>query len=98
MLGGVRATSRWCRCGMRGRGTHTVVVGGRGRIVIPAEMRERAGLAARTPLVLLGSSGGLLLLTREQRRARVVAELDDLDLVSEMLADRCRAAGQEDAA
>jgi len=79
-------------------GTYTVVVGDRGRIVVPAEVRERAGLAEGTPLVLLETPGGLVLLTREQLRARVRLELEGLDLVAELLADRRRAAEREDAA
>mgnify|MGYP001822251665 FL=1 len=49
------------------------------------------------PLVLLETSGGLVLLTREQLRARVRDELEGLDLVGELLADRRRAAEEEDA-
>ena len=78
-------------------GTHTVIVGDRGRIVVPAEVRERAGLAPGTPLVLLESADGLVLLTRNQLRARVRGELRGLDLVAELLADRRRAAEREDA-
>ena len=78
-------------------GTYAVVMGDRGRIVVPAEVRERAGLAAGTPLVLLESSDGLILLTREQLRARVREDLSGLDLVGRLLADRRRAAEREDA-
>ena len=79
-------------------GTHAVVVGDRGRIVVPAEVRERAGLVEGTALVLFETPDGLVLLTREQLRTRVRDELAGLDLVTELLADRRRAAGQEDAA
>ncbi len=73
------------------------MVGDRGRIVVPAEVRERAGLSEGTPLVLLESPNGLILLTREQLRARVRGELHGLDLVAELLADRRQAADREDA-
>lgn len=79
-------------------GTHTVVMGDRGRIVVPADVRSRAGLAEGTPLVLLDTPSGLVLLTRAQLRARVLDELEGLDLVGELLADRRRAADEEDAA
>jgi len=79
-------------------GTYTVVVGDRGRIVVPAEVRERAGLSEGTPLVLLETPSGLVLLTREQLRDRVRGELQGLDLVADLLADRRRAAQREDAA
>jgi AbrB family looped-hinge helix DNA binding protein len=79
------------------RGTHTVVVGDRGRLVIPAEVRERAGLSAGTALVLLETPSGIVLLTRDQLRARVRADLQGLDLVSELLEERRAAAASEDA-
>lgn len=78
-------------------GTHKVVMGDRGRIVVPAEVRSRAGLHEGTALVLLDTPGGLVLMTRGQLRARVRDELEGLDLVGELLADRRRAADEEDA-
>lgn len=65
---------------------------------MPAELRTRAGLSEGTPLVVLDTPGGLVLMTRDQLRARVRAELAGLDLVGELLADRRRAADDEDAA
>lgn len=79
-------------------GTHTLVVGDRGRIVVPAAVRERAGLREGTALILLDTPHGLVLLTREQLRERVRRELDGLDLVTELLEERRRAAEREDAA
>jgi AbrB family looped-hinge helix DNA binding protein len=77
-------------------GTYSVVVGDRGRIVVPAEVRERTGLAEGTPLILLDSPAGIVLLTREQLRHRVRTELQGLDLVDDLLADRRAAAATED--
>ncbi len=77
-------------------GIHTVVMGDRGRIVVPAEVRENEQLAEGTPLVMLPTSGGLVLMTREQLRRRVQAELKGLDLVGELLAERRRASERED--
>ena len=71
-------------------------MGDRGRIVIPQEIRERAGLVAGMPLILLETADGLLLLTREQLKARVRADLAGLDLVGELLAERREAARLED--
>ena len=79
-------------------GTYPVVVGNRGRIVVPAEVRERAGLTEGTTLVLLDTPDGLVLLTRDQLRARVRRELAGVDLVGDLLADRRRAAAHEDVA
>ena len=79
-------------------GTYSILVGDRGRIVVPAEVRDRAGLTKGTPLMLLETPAGLVLLTRRQLRERVRDELAGLDLVGELLAERRRAAGREDAA
>ncbi|MFN3215409.1 MAG: AbrB/MazE/SpoVT family DNA-binding domain-containing protein [Acidimicrobiales bacterium] len=78
-------------------GTHTVVMGDRGRVVVPAEVRDRVGLSAGTTLVLLETPQGLVLMTREQLRERVRQELAGVDLVGELLAERRRAAAEEDA-
>ncbi len=79
-------------------GTHKVVVGDRGRLVVPAEVRERAGLVEGTTLVLLETPSGIILMTRAQLRARVREELSGLDLVGELLAERRAVAANEDAA
>ncbi len=79
-------------------GTYSVVMGDRGRFVVPAEVRARTGLSEGTPLVLLDTPGGLVVMTRAQLRARVRDELAGLDLVGELLADRRRASEAEDAA
>lgn len=71
-------------------------MGDRGRLVIPAELRARAGLIEGTPLVLLETTGGVVLLSREQLKARVRADLDGLDLIGELLAERRLAATDED--
>ncbi len=79
-------------------GTYSVVMGDRGRLVIPAEVRSAAGLVEGTKLVLLPTGAGLVLMTREQLRNRVRDDLAGLDLVEELLAERRRAAADEDAA
>lgn len=77
-------------------GTYTVTMGDRGRLVVPAELRERAGLREGRPLVLVETDAGVVLLTREQLTARVRADLTGLDLVDELLAERRAAARDED--
>lgn len=70
-------------------------MGDRGRLVIPAEVRERTGLAEGTALVLLETPTGLVLLTRPQLQELVRADLAGLDLVGELLAKRrAEAAGE----
>lgn len=74
---------------------HHVVIRPGGQLVIPAELRARAGLAEGTSLVLLETEGALVVLTREQLTARVRADLEDLDLVGDLLAERRLAAAGE---
>lgn len=69
-------------------GTYAVTMGDRGRLVVPAELRERAGLSEGCPLVLVETEAGVVLLTREQLKARVRADLAGLNLVEELLAER----------
>ena len=77
-------------------GTYQVVVGDRGRLVVPAEVRERAGIAEGTVLVLLDTPSGLVLLTRDQLRRRVREDLSDTGLVAELLAERRANAAAEE--
>jgi bifunctional DNA-binding transcriptional regulator/antitoxin component of YhaV-PrlF toxin-antitoxin module len=67
-------------------------------LVIPAELRDRAGLTEGTTIVLLEAPSGIVLMTREQLRDRVRDELAGLDLVGQLLAERRAAAAKEDAA
>jgi len=77
-------------------GTHSVVVGDRGRLVIPAEVRDRAQLAEGTTLILIDTDEGILLLTRAQLRARVADSLPNTSLVGELLVERRQQAALED--
>lgn len=67
-------------------------MGGRGRLVVPAEVRQRAGLEEGRVLVLIETPRGVLLLTRQQLADLVRADLTGLDLVGELVADRRREA------
>ncbi|MEI2643757.1 MAG: AbrB/MazE/SpoVT family DNA-binding domain-containing protein [Candidatus Nanopelagicales bacterium] len=71
-------------------------MGDRGRLVVPAELRDRAGLREGRPLVFLETPDGLLLLTREQLRSIVRANLDGKDLVASLLTERRTASADED--
>jgi AbrB family looped-hinge helix DNA binding protein len=79
-------------------GTYQVTMGDRGRLVIPAELRAVAGLTEGTPIVLIAAPGGLLLVTQDELRSLVRADLAGLDLVGELLAERRAQAAAEDAA
>jgi AbrB family looped-hinge helix DNA binding protein len=91
-----RVTYEWYGYSMNG--TFAVTMGDRGRLVIPAELRERAGLTEGTALTLLETPTGLVLLTRPQLQELVRADLAGLDLVSELLAERRTEAAADDAA
>lgn len=69
-------------------GTYQVTMGDRGQLVIPAELPERAGLAEGLPLILLETPHALVLLTRSQLQELVRTDLDGVDLVGELLAER----------
>jgi AbrB family looped-hinge helix DNA binding protein len=73
-------------------------MGDRGRLVIPAEVRERTGLTEGTALILMETLRGLVVLTRPQLQQLVRADLAGLDLVSELLAERRAEAAADDAA
>lgn len=63
--------------------------------MIPAELRERIGLAEGQPLLLLDTPGGLLLLTREQAKVMIRDNLRGLDLIGDLLEERKRAAAED---
>ncbi len=73
-------------------------MGDRGRLVIPAQVREHAGLSAGVPLILLETTSGLVVMTREQARALARSQLAGTDLVAALLTERREAATHEDAA
>ena len=79
-------------------GTFATNMGDRGRLVIPAGLRERAGLVEGRPVVLLDTPKGIVLLTREQLKELVRADLSGLDLVADLLSERRRDAAAEDVA
>ena len=74
---------------------YTVRMGERGRLVVPAEVRQRAGLREGTRLVLFDAPGGLVIMSRDQLRARVREDLAGLDLVGELLAERREDSAQD---
>lgn len=73
-------------------------MGDRGRLVIPASLRERAGLVEGRAIVLIETPTGIVLLTREQLKDVVRADLSGLDLVAELLSEHRRDAAAEDVA
>ena len=78
-------------------GTYPVVLGDRGRLVVPAELRERMHLTTGTPLALVETPRGFLVLTRDELKRLVREDLAGADLVEELLSERRAAAAAEDA-
>ena len=77
-------------------GTYTVVMGDRGRLVVPAELRERFDLRSGAPLLLLETPRGIVLTTRDQVKDMVRSQLAGASLVDELVSERRRAAATDD--
>lgn len=77
-------------------GTYSVTMGDRGRLVVPAELRERLGLQAGVPVLLVETPEGVVLTTRAQARALLREQLGETSLVRSLLRDRRLAAATED--
>ncbi|WP_285588834.1 AbrB/MazE/SpoVT family DNA-binding domain-containing protein [Actinomycetospora sp. NBRC 106378] len=77
-------------------GTHAVSMGDRGRIVVPVELRERLGLTAGSPLLLVETAMGIVVTTRERARDLVRRQLQGDDLVDELLDERRASAAEDD--
>ncbi len=80
------------------RTTHSASLGDRGRLVVPAPLRERQHWEQGMPLLFLETERGVLLLTRAQARRLVRDQLSGASLVDELIEERRRAASVEDAA
>jgi AbrB family looped-hinge helix DNA binding protein len=76
--------------------TFAAPMGDRGRLVIPAELRARQHWDQGSRLLMIETSGGVILVTREQAKALVRSQLEGADLLGALLADRREAAASED--
>lgn len=74
-----------------------MVVGDKGRIVLPAVLRAHLGLTAGSSLLLVETDQGVVMTTREQGRRLLREQFDGSELVAGLLEDRRRAAAVEDA-
>ena len=79
--------------------SYTVRIGERGRLVLPADLRRRAGFEDGQELVLRYSDGVIQLATREQLaragRGMFSHAGGDRDLVGELLSERRREAERD---
>lgn len=76
-------------------GTYAVAMGDRGRLVVPADVRDSQGWSEGTALAVLDTPDGVVLMTKDQLLAHLRRELAGTDLVAELLADRRAAAAAE---
>jgi AbrB family looped-hinge helix DNA binding protein len=72
-----------------------VVMGDRGRLVVPQEVRSHLRLEPGSTLALVETHDGMLLLTRDQLKALVRRDLEGESLVERLIADRMREAVDE---
>jgi AbrB family looped-hinge helix DNA binding protein len=77
-------------------GTYNVVMGDRGRLVVPVELRERLHLESGSPLLLLDTDDGVVLTTRDQAKTLLRRQLAGQELVAQLLRERRTAAADED--
>jgi len=71
-------------------------MGDRGRLVVPAELRERLQLRAGSPVLLVETEDGLVLTTRPAARRLLRQQLAGRSLVAELLSERRESAAAED--
>lgn len=72
-------------------------MGDRGRLVVPAELRQRQKWDQGTPLLFVETDRGVVLATREQAKSLVRDQLRGASLVQDLVSARREAARQEDA-
>lgn len=77
---------KWYSRGMSG--TYSLTMGDRGRLVVPAEVRSDLNWHQGTRLILTETDEGLLLMSVDQARAMIKAQIGDRDLVAELIAER----------
>ena len=79
-------------------GTFAVTMGDRGRLVVPAELRNRQGWRQGDALLFIEAPDGVVLMTREQAKVLIRRQLAGRSLVEELMAERRAAAAREDLA
>ncbi len=68
--------------------THAITIGDRGRLVVPAEVREHHGWEPGTSLVAIDTDAGLLVMSVDEGLRWLRGRLDGRDLVAELLDER----------
>ncbi|WP_394554564.1 AbrB/MazE/SpoVT family DNA-binding domain-containing protein [Agromyces sp. MMS24-JH15] len=78
--------------------THSATIGDRGRFVLPSELRSHQGWTQGTPLLIIETSRGVVMTTREQAISLLREQLAGTSLIDELLAERRRSAALDDQA
>lgn len=77
---------RWYPLTMRG--TFTVTVGNKGRVVLPTAIRARRNWAEGTTLIAIESPTGVVLTSRDEAERIIRDQLEGADVVRELLDER----------
>lgn len=77
-------------------GTSSMRVGDRGRIVLPADLRQRRNWPEGTTLVAVETDRGVILTRRDELESLVRDQLAGRDVVAELVEERRAAAARED--
>ncbi|WP_366145597.1 AbrB/MazE/SpoVT family DNA-binding domain-containing protein [Cryobacterium sp.] len=77
-------------------GTESMRVGDRGRVVLPAAMRERRNWAEGTTLIAIETKRGVILTTRAELERLVREQLAGTDVVAALLEERRASSVRED--
>ncbi len=78
-------------------GTYAVQVGNKGRVVVPADVREHRSWHEGTTLIAMETDTGLVLVSRDDARRIVRDQLAGRDLAAELIAARRVEAAADDA-
>jgi AbrB family looped-hinge helix DNA binding protein len=78
-------------------GTHRLRVGDRGRIVLPAELRQKRNWREGTELIAVDTKRGVILTGRDELEEIVREQLAGSDVVTALLEERRAASRREDA-
>ena len=73
-----------------------MIMGDRGRLVVPLELRERWNMHAGSTLLMIDTPDGIVVATRDQVKRLLREQLRGKSLVDELIADRRAAAAADD--
>lgn len=68
--------------------SHHLTMGDRGRLVIPADARERHGWSTGTPLIWVDTPHGLLVMSADEAMTWLRTRIAGRDLLEELFAER----------